>query len=114
MIPYIDHPTDYTNEELQMINNLFEHAQNFTTEMAAEKLGISAEDFTANTQAACNVGICGLNEQTKELFMDSLNNIVMSDSFVCKKSQEYLNQINQSILNAEQLLRNIKPLGTEI
>lgn len=68
----------------------------------------------ANTQAACNVGICGLNEQTKELFMDSLNNIVMSDSFVCKKSQEYLNQINQSILNAEQLLRNIKPLGAEI
>lgn len=114
VVPYIDHPTDYTNEELQMINNLFEHAQNFTAEMAAEKLGISAEDFVANTQAACNVGICGLNEQTKELFMDSLNNIVMSDSFVCKKSQEYLNQINQSILNAEQLLRNIKPLGAEI
>lgn len=112
--PYLPHMEDYNEEELQHINDLYVHAISLTPENIAARLEVSPDTIDELYEASCNVGICGLNGQTNALFMDALNNIVMSDAFVCRKSQAYLDELLVSVDKAKHLLRNIKPLGAEI
>lgn len=110
---HLQHPEDYTAEELRHIEDLYEHVMDLTPEKVAAKLEISESSLEECYKPACNVGICGLNGQTKALFLDSLDNVIMSDSFIWK-SRDYLEKLQISIENAKHLLRNIKPLGAEI
>lgn len=108
---YLDHPEDYSREELSAMNDVLTHVKSLTIDKIAEKIGIPSEDLENLLQKMCNYGIAGLNDCTDILFQDALNNVVIMDSSSYTKPRAYLDQMALDIADAEVLLRNIKPLG---
>lgn len=110
----IERLEDYTESELQMLDELYGKILALTPETIAKKLGIPEDVLKRSLKAACDVGICGLNTNSLELFLDTMPNVVMADAFTISKSQEYLDKLNRNIEDAKSLLRNIRALGEVI
>lgn len=110
----IENLEDYTEPELQMLDDLYGKILALAPETIAKKLGIPEDVLKRSLRAACDVGICGLNTNSLELFLDTMPNVVMADTFTISKSQEYLDKLDRNIEDAKSLLRNIRALGEVI
>ncbi len=90
----------YTQDEADSLNNIYEKVCEMTPKVAAERIGITEDEFRSAAKDACNIGICGLNAYSLELFKDTLPNVVVSDGFSCHKSLDYMTNLKKSIENA--------------
>lgn len=106
--------TDYSEDEVLAINNIYQHVKDLSVNVIAEKIGVEPQILERNFQHLCDIGICGMNKFSLELFKEAVKNVVLTDSFSCRKTEAYIEELQKSIQNAKDLLRNIKPIGAEI
>lgn len=110
----LQHPEDYTEDELRAMNAVYEKVLKLTPQDIADKIGISVDELTSTMQDVCNYGIFGINDFSLKLFEDSLQNVILQDTASCKKSAIYLEQLGYNVSLVKDLLSNIKPLGATV
>ena len=105
---------DFDENDLIALNEIYTRVMHLSISEMAEKFGVDEEVLSVCMRKACDVGICGLNSRTAVLFTESVNNVILSDPFVCSKSHEYLQELQIAIDNATAVVNNIKPIGAEL
>lgn len=105
---------DFDENDLIALDEIYTRVMHLSISEMAEKFGVDEEVLSVCMRKACDVGICGLNSRTAVLFTESVNNVILSDPFVCSKSHEYLQELQIAIDNATAVVNNIKPIGAEL
>ena len=103
--------TDLKKENFELIIALYRTLRDFEKKSIAELLGVEGISDEDLCMQCCNIGICGLNQYTFNLFEGALEGITLSGKGKIQKSEEDWVKLKTIIADVNELIRTLVPVG---
>ena len=104
---------DYRVRDFELLCQLYDTAKKLDADFLNKTFGLSltAEGWGALSEEMCSFFVCGLNVQSLPLLCEAITTTTLTAPDSVKKSEEYLDKMNEILADVECLLNTIRPIG---
>ncbi len=103
--------SDYQEKDVRMLCDIFERINSIQSISAI--FGVNMEDSDLCREAV-NIGICGLNTHSLDLFKEAIIGISLTNRGKINKSRDELSEIKEIVRDVQALLNTLMPVGEVI